>query len=131
MPGGQGPPQLPGNPAGGPAGAGASPALSPGAGEGNAAAARAILQSVVPILLQAQRAFPFQSKEYGAVAEALRSLRKQFGQESGEKKTVPAQISAMAQAANKPGAAAGVPAPGIAGAAPRPPGMIPPPMQGA
>lgn len=120
---------MPGNMAGGPQGGGASPALSPGAGEGNAAAARAIVSSVVPILHKALIAFPFKSKEYGAISEALRSLRKQFGQDDEAKKTVPAQIAAMAQEARKQGPAANVPPPGMA-AAPKMPGMIPPPQGG-
>lgn len=133
MPGQEGPPKLPGNPAGGPVGGGSSPALSPGGGEGNSAAARSIVHSVVPILHQALNAFPFKSKEYGAISEALRSLRKQFGQEDEAKKAVPAQIQQLMQASQKRGPAAAVPSPGIGGAQ-KPPGggMMPgmPQMQG-
>lgn len=109
-------PSLPGSIAGGPAGPGASPVASAGGGEGNQAAAVAMLKSVVPVLYKLMAAFPFGSKENSAVSRALTALSPIAGK-TEENSLVPSAIQQMALAA-KGGPLKNAPPVGISPAAP-------------
>src|SRR5215475_1697110 len=79
MPGGAGPPRLPGSPIGGAGGPGASPMVSPGQGAGVKAAAVAQIRSCMRNIQVAALSFDPGSKEFNGVMGALRSLNSVFG----------------------------------------------------
>lgn len=130
MPGGEmPPPSLPKSPAGGPGGPGSSPALSPGGGKGNQEAARSQVKMMLQGMLMMQQSFDMYSDEYGALAEAIRSLRNVFGKSSKEDLT-PAAINQMAQQSKQGKPFAQVPAAGMQNNKPPPSPAMAAPMPG-
>lgn len=95
------PPSLPKSPAAGPDGPGSSPVLSPGAGKGNQEAGRAQVKMMLQAMNVIKGSFDIYSDEYGALQDAIRSLRNVFGKAEKDD-LVPAAISQMA-AQNKQG----------------------------
>lgn len=127
-------PAMPKNPAGGPTGPGGSPALSPGGGAGNIEAARAQVKMMLEGLYQLQGAFPVDSDEFGAVQDAIRSLRSTFKKSKGNE-LVPAAIQQLAQQSREgkpfaaaPGAGVAGPKPGMGGPMGGAPPNMPPGM---
>lgn len=88
---------------------------APGGGQGNTAAAAAMLKAIVPTLYKLQAAFPFGSKENSAVSRAITALAPVAGKT--EESLVPSAIQQMALAA-KSGQMHNAPPIGIQPAAP-------------
>lgn len=101
--------------------------LSPGGGAGNKAAAVQKIKTAADVIVLAMNAFEVGSKEQQALMRAAQALSGIVGKSTGTN-MVPADITAMAQAAQK-GPPSGAPPPGVMPGGPPPgAGAEPPPM---